>query len=108
MIGHAQETRMARRRYTAAKRLFLERHPWCKVCEMLNRINGSIERSTDIHHTRGRLGTLLLHEPWWVPCCRACHDYVGRHPGWAREHGFLCAIGEWNVMRSEPTKVYAN
>lgn len=53
--------------------------------------------ATQIHHTRGRAGTLLLDARFWKGVCAGIHDYIGDKPDWAREEGLLCAKGDWNT-----------
>lgn len=50
-----------------------------------------------IHHTRGRVGSLLCDTRHWALLCMACHNWVGDHPSEAREAGLLCAKGLWNT-----------
>ena len=49
----------------------------------------------DVHHTRGRAGDLLLDARYWLPLCRAHHDWVGRWPDEARRMGLLAKFGQW-------------
>lgn len=64
---------------------------------------GCWNRSRDIHHARGRVGSLLTDWRHWLALCRPCHNWVAEHPEAARLAGFLCAVGEWNVP--DPTPV---
>lgn len=50
-----------------------------------------------VHHTRGRIGSLLCDTRHWVLLCLTCHDWVGDHPKEAREAGLLCEKGLWNT-----------
>ena len=56
----------------------------------------------DIHHTRGRAGSLLSDWRYWMALCRPCHDWVAEHPVDARSEGLLCAEGKWNVPDRTP------
>lgn len=51
--------------------------------------------ATDVHHTRGRAGRLLLDTQYWVAVCRQCHEWIGSNPNEARKAGLLCSKGEW-------------
>ncbi len=51
--------------------------------------------TSDVHHTRGRSGSLLLDERFWRPVCRKCHDWIAAEPEAARAVGLLCAKGDW-------------
>lgn len=59
-------------------------HPVC------NRLN-------EIHHTRGRAGSLLLDERFWLPLSKQGHRWVHENMNEARKHGWLCELGKWNV-----------
>lgn len=60
-------------------------HPDCvKPCE-------------DVHHSRGRVGKLLMETDYWVPVCRAHHRWIGDNPAEARRLGLLCEVGRWNT-----------
>jgi hypothetical protein len=65
---------------------------------------GCGSRKADCHHTRGRVGALLLDERFWLPLCRRHHDWVVANPQRARELGLLCQRGHWNVP-VQPGKV---
>lgn len=52
--------------------------------------------ASDLHHSRGRVGRLLVAVQFWKALCWPCHNWVGSHPAEAREAGLLCAEGEWN------------
>ena len=81
---------MARRMkiYVRAKKQFLLRYPTCACC--FRRL------ATDVHHTRGRVGSLLVDMRFFSGVCRSCHEWIAGHPRRARECGLLCAAGAWN------------
>lgn len=58
--------------------------------------NGCMSSATQVHHSRGRRGNLLLDKRFWIPLCAQCHRFVHDHPEEARELGLLCAKGDWN------------
>jgi hypothetical protein len=72
--------------YAKLKRIWMKG----KRCERCN------AAATDLHHKRGRTGSLLIDVRHWVALCRPCHDWVGAHIAEAREAGLICAEGEWN------------
>lgn len=45
---------------------------------------GCLSNTKDCHHTRGKVGTLLMDEQWWAPLCRHHHDWVDRNRTEAR------------------------
>lgn len=51
--------------YAKRRLIFLENNPYCKYCG---------KPATDIHHSRGRVGDMLLDERYWEPICRKCHE----------------------------------
>lgn len=57
---------------------------------------GCGKRHIDCHHTRGRAGSLLMDERFWLPICRRHHLWIDLNPTEARELGLLCAKGNWN------------
>lgn len=77
------------RAYRADRLTFLRAHPRCDRC--------GAQGHRDVHHTRGRAGTLLLDSRHWRALCRECHDWVGENPAEARLLGLLCPAGLWNV-----------
>ena len=78
--------------YTKEKQVWIKAHPVCERCG---------DQSTDLHHSRGRIGRLLRAEVFWMPLCRYCHTWVHENPKDAREHGYICEEGEWNTYPDE-------
>ena len=62
------------------------------------RVNGCKRPTADVHHSRGRLGPLLMDQRFWTPACRRCHDWIRDHTAEARALGLLAPAGEWNTM----------
>lgn len=79
--------------YKKLRKEFLEQNPRCAVYQ--NR------KATDVHHMRGRAGRLFLCVRYWLPVSRRAHIRIGEEPRWAREHGYLCAQGEWGKQPEE-------
>jgi hypothetical protein len=70
--------------YTAARKIFLSKYPKCQahlpqVCTQV---------STDVHHMKGRVGSLLLDERYWLSVCRGCHYWIEMRPEAAKALGF--------------------
>lgn len=42
----------------------------------------------DIHHKRGKIGDLLVDTRYFLPVCRACHNFLHDNPKIAKELGF--------------------
>lgn len=44
--------------------------------------------TTDIHHKKGRVGSLFLDTRYWVALSREGHKFVEENPEWAKENGY--------------------
>jgi len=44
--------------------------------------------TTDIHHKKGRVGSLFLDTKYWVALSREGHKFVEENPEWAKENGY--------------------
>lgn len=44
--------------------------------------------TTDIHHMKGRVGSLFLDTKYWVALSREGHKFVEENPIWAKENGY--------------------
>lgn len=55
------------------------------------------DKLVEVHHTRGRLGPLLMDERFWMPISKAGHRWVHANVEQARRHGWLCEPGKWNT-----------
>ena len=77
------------RMYCVLKTRFLREHPSCAV--------DGWRPSCDVHHVRGRAGTLLIDTRFWLPVSRQGHDWIHRHPVLARIRGLLAERGYWGT-----------
>jgi hypothetical protein len=77
----ADKKKAIRKEYAAMAASFILKYAKCVVYP--NR------RATDVHHTRGRLGALLVDKKWWLPVSRAGHNWIHNNPKEATERGFL-------------------
>ena len=55
------------------------------------------DKLNEVHHLRGRAGSLLCDERFWIALSKQGHRWVHENPEKARNMGFLCAKGEWNT-----------
>lgn len=78
----------ANRVYATRRREFMAANPMCHHCG---------QPSTELHHSRGRAGALLVDTRYFIALCGKCHDNVHEHPAWAREAGLLANAAEWNT-----------
>lgn len=60
--------------------------------------------ATDVHHVRGRAGSLLLDTRYWLPVSRAGHYWIDTHRNEARARGWLAKLGEWNRVDRSPVE----
>lgn len=44
--------------------------------------------TTDVHHSKGRIGSLLLDTRYWIALSREGHKQVEENPEWAKENGY--------------------
>ncbi len=60
---------------------YLATHSQCEVkeCKL---------PSNQIHHKKGRIGDLLNDTKYFLAVCQTDHDYIERHPIWAKEKGY--------------------
>ena len=86
-----RSVKMAKRmnQYLKQRAVYLAKHPWCMVY-------GKPHKATEIHHSRGRVGTLLLDERFWFAVGESAHHWIHDEPAMARAEGFLCERGLWN------------
>ena len=78
-------------KYLKRRQVYLQEHPKCLSYQypIPNEMAmGCTDASQDIHH-RAKRGRLLNDERFWLPVCRACHDYIEDHKKMAREIGLL-------------------
>lgn len=70
--------------YAGKRVLFMLSHTLCEA----NMTGLCTQRSTDVHHKAGRIGSLLLDEAQWMAVCRTCHMWIETHPIEATEMGW--------------------
>jgi len=90
----------AMRIYRKRARLFLMRNPFCAVFKS--------QPSSQVHHSRGRLGALLLDERFWFAVSLAGHQWIDANRNEARKRGFLGPVGTWNNFEAAIRKIKAN
>jgi hypothetical protein len=74
--------------YVKLKRVWLANHTTCEVTG---------EPATEVHHRRGRVGTLLIDTRFWMAVSRVVHGLIHRQPATARSEGWIAPTGKWNV-----------
>jgi hypothetical protein len=61
--------------YTILREQFLKRKPHCEA-----HLPGCAINATDVHHKKGRTGTLFLDDTEFLAVCRTCHSWIEEHP----------------------------
>lgn len=90
--------------YRVRRQRFLEENPLCVWG--LKQNPPQYIASTQVHHTRGRAGSLLLDTRFWVAVSQDGHDWIHNNMAAARKLGFICQHGHWNtpVPLDQPTQ----
>lgn len=84
--------------YRQERDVWLAEHP---VCSILLALYGCTYHTQELHHFRGRNGSLLRDKRFWMPVCKACHAYLHAHPTFARESGYLASATDFNRSQKE-------
>lgn len=50
-------------------------------------LSGCTTMTTEVHHTKGRTGSLLTNVMYFLAVCRNCHDWIENNPAAAKEKG---------------------
>lgn len=64
------------------KRIDFLNKPENKICPVTN------QPTTEVHHKKGRIGTLLNDERYWLAVSRKGHQRIENNPIWAKKNGF--------------------
>jgi hypothetical protein len=68
--------------YSVLKKDFLLDNPNC-ACGR----SGCKRKAVDVHHSKGRIGSLLNEVKFWIPVSRICHRWIEENPTEAKELG---------------------
>jgi hypothetical protein len=77
----SNKLRIEHLKYSAQRIVFLGKKE-NQICPITKK------QTTDIHHKKGREGSLLLDESYWIALSREGHKYVEEHPIWAKDNGY--------------------
>lgn len=61
--------------YSILREQYLKHHPHCEA-----HLAGCAINACDIHHKKGRVGTLFLDDTEFLAVCRTCHGWIETHP----------------------------
>lgn len=68
-------------KYQVLRTEFLSK-PENKICPITK------QPTTDIHHKKGRVGSLFLNTEFWIALSREGHKFVEENPEWAKLNGY--------------------
>ena len=85
--------------YNAIRALYLKANPFCECHDQTRGSRRDFsqpyrEKSTQIHHKRGRDGLLLFDVRHFCACCSSCHSWIDAHRTEAQALGLL-AKEDW-------------
>lgn len=84
--------------YSARVKEWKKENPKC-AAKIINVCTGQTD---DCHHQKKR-GDLLMVEKYWIPVCRACHQWIGDNSEEARNRGLT--INHLEPEFIEPHKI---
>jgi hypothetical protein len=80
-LRHASKKRAPQlREYSQRRKIYLAHNPKCRVCS---------NRASEIHHSQGRIGSMLNNEEYWIQLCRECHHRAHMDRRWACANSLL-------------------
>lgn len=68
-------------KYTILRKEFLS-DPKNQICPITK------QPTTDVHHKKGRVGSLFLDTRYWLAVSREGHIMIEENPEWAKENGY--------------------
>ena len=66
--------------YAVARDQYLKDNPMCERCK--------IERSDQIHHKKGKVGSMLYNKTYFMAVCFECHRYIEDNPNESKQKGW--------------------
>jgi hypothetical protein len=77
-VSKKESKRLAK--YYKAKSEYMAEHELCEVCQE--------NKADQIHHRKGRIGSLLWDKSYFLASCDTCHRRVELNPEWAKDNGY--------------------
>lgn len=68
-------------KYRKARDKYMTNHPKCEVF-------GCNKLANDLHHKRGRIGSLLWDPKFFMAVCRSHHNEIEENPEWAYKNNY--------------------
>lgn len=81
--GRARELRI----YSVLRKDYLKDHQVCECGRKDEKGNVCQRPSIEIHHSKGKIGSLLNDTRFWKAIARACHDWAEANPKEAKKIG---------------------
>lgn len=69
------------KKYLKARTNFLSLNLVCQFEKCTN-------KATQVHHRKGRIGSLLINENYFMAVCSTCHQIIEENPEYAKEKGY--------------------
>lgn len=69
--------------YTPEAKKFREENPVCAIKSPV-----CTGKTQGVHHSKGKIGKLLLDKKYWMAACNPCNDWIESDDAEARERGF--------------------
>lgn len=83
-------------KYAAQRIIFLGK-PENRICPITGK------ETTEVHHKKGRTGSLFLDERYWLAVSREGHIQIENNPEWAKEKGYsLDRLSKEGIKPIEP------
>jgi hypothetical protein len=70
--------------YRSMKEQWLRQHPYCQMPSETGAPT-CMRRAVQLHHMKGRMGSLLCDTRFWMGVCMECHNYIETHKNVARQ-----------------------
>lgn len=67
--------------YNKERKEYLQAYPYCEV-------NACKSLSNQIHHKKGRIGSLMYDTEYFLAVCTDCHSKIELNPIWAKVNGY--------------------
>lgn len=86
----SDKMRLKRKTYTCVAAAYLKAHPFCEACiAEIPMVRTAWRKSQEVHHRRGKVGSLLSDVRFFLAVCRPHHDEIHANPAWAMERGYM-------------------
>lgn len=90
-VSDKQSKRIAE--YVKVKDDYLRLNPWCEM-------HGKPCKACDIHHAKGKIGSLLTETKFFVGVCRPAHNWIHDNPTLALRDGY-----SFSRLANEPHQI---